>query len=40
MYEYDGKVFEVEFFENHGDTIDVVTTPNGILVLVEKNQSC
>ena len=25
--DYDGKVFEVEFFDNDGDAIDVFTTP-------------
>lgn len=24
---YDGKFFEVEFFDDDGDTIDVLTTP-------------
>lgn len=29
--EYDGTCFEVEFYDNNGDTIDVVTTPSEIL---------
>ena len=32
--EYDGKVFEVEFFDNDGDTIDVFTTPVEVLELL------
>ena len=31
--EYDGKAFEVEFFDNDGDTIDVFTTPVEVLEL-------
>ena len=27
VLEYDGTHFEVEFFNNNGDTIDVLTTP-------------
>ena len=37
VLEYDGKFFEVEFFDENGDTIDVVTTPVEFLELV---QSC
>ena len=37
--EYDGKAFEVEFFDDNGDTIDVVTIPVEILKLVEKYHS-
>ena len=32
--EYDGKAFEVEFFDSEGDTIDVFTTPVEILELL------
>lgn len=32
--EYDGKAFEVEFFDNDGDTIDVFTTPKEVLIVV------
>ena len=32
--EHDGKAFEVEFFDNDGDTIDVFTTPVEILELL------
>ena len=31
---YDGKAFEVEFFDNDGDTIDVFTTPVEVLELL------
>jgi hypothetical protein len=34
--EYDGKAFEVEFFDNDGDTIDVFTTPVEVLELLIK----
>ena len=34
VYEYDGKAFEVEFFDNDGDTIDVFTTPVEVLELL------
>ena len=33
--EYDGKAFEVEFFDANGDTLEVVTTPAELLELVE-----
>lgn len=29
--EYDGKAFEVEFFDDDGDTIDVFTTPAEVI---------
>ena len=32
--EYDGKAFEVEFFDTEGDTIDVFTTPVEVLELI------
>ena len=32
--EYDRKAFEVEFFDNDGDTIDVFTTPVEVLELL------
>ena len=32
--EYDGKAFEVEFFDIEGDTIDVFTTPVEVLELL------
>ena len=32
--EYDGKAFEVEFFDSEGDTIDVFTTPIEVLELL------
>ncbi|MBO5924970.1 MAG: DUF4926 domain-containing protein [Clostridia bacterium] len=38
VYEYDGKAFEVEFFDTNGDTLDVVTTPAELLELVEEYQ--
>lgn len=34
--EYDGRAFEVEFFDCNGDTIDVVTVPIELLELVEE----
>ena len=34
--EYDGKAFEVEFFDKRGDTIDVLTTPATLLSLVKE----
>lgn len=36
VLEYDGKCFEVEFFDDEGDTIDVLTTPAEVLELVQK----
>ena len=36
VLEYDGKCFEVEFFDENGDTIDIVTTPVGFLELVQS----
>ena len=34
VFEYDGTVFEVEFIDNNGDTIDVLTTPAEKIELV------
>lgn len=34
VLEYDGKAFEVEFFDDDGDTIDVLTVPVEYLELV------
>ena len=34
--EYDGKAFEVEFFDIEGDTIDVFTTPVEVLELLTE----
>lgn len=36
VLEYDGKSFEVEFFDENGNTIDVVTTPVEFLELVQS----
>ncbi len=36
VLEYDGTAYEVEFFDNNGDTIAVLTTPAGIIEAVEK----
>ena len=36
VLEYDGKCFEVEFFDEKGDSIDVVTTPVEFLELVQS----
>lgn len=35
VLEYDGKFFEVEFFDSNGDTIDVITTPVDVLELIK-----
>lgn len=32
--EHDGKVFEVEFFDDDGNTIDVFTTPAEVIELL------
>lgn len=32
--EYDGKAFEVEFFDDDGNTIDVFTTPAEVIELL------
>lgn len=34
VHEYDGRAFEVEFFDDEDNTIDVVTTSTKYLVLV------
>ena len=34
VLEYDGRCFEVEFFDSDGDTIDGLTTPAELLELV------
>ena len=36
VLEYDGTCFEVEFFDDEGDTIDVLTTPAEVLELIQK----
>ena len=36
VLEYDGTCFEVEFFDEKGDTIYVVTTPIELLELVQS----
>ena len=36
VLEYDGTHYEVEFFDEAGDTIDVVTTPANLLELVRS----
>lgn len=38
VLEYDGRCYEVEFFNDKGDTIDVVTTPSEKLELVKAEQ--
>lgn len=35
VLEYDGTHFEVEFVDENGNTIDVVTTPSRLLELIE-----
>ena len=37
--EYDGRAFEVEYFDEDGNTIDVVTTPAAYLSLEESYNS-
>ena len=34
VHEHDGTAFEVEFIDNNGDTIDVLTTPAEKIELV------
>ncbi len=36
VHKYNNKNFEVEFFDNNGDTIDVVTISKEYLDLIEK----
>ena len=36
VLEYDGTHFEVEFVDEDGDTIDVITTPTELLEPVEN----
>ena len=36
VLEYDGTCFEVEYFDDDGDTIEVLTTPTTMLDLVAK----
>ncbi len=36
VLEYDGAAFEVEFFDNNGDTTAVLTTPADIIEAIEK----
>ena len=34
VHKYDDVVFEVEFVDTNGDTIDVFTTPKEVLIVV------
>lgn len=36
VLKYDGSFYEVEFVDDNGDTIDVLTTPVNVLKLVER----
>ena len=36
--EYDGKAFEVEFFDKNWNTLDVITTPSELLEVLEEYQ--
>lgn len=36
VHDYDGTMFEVEYFDDKGNTIDVIMTPKDQLVLVSK----
>ena len=38
VLDYDGRVFEVEFFDADGDTIAVVATPKECLELIWENR--
>ncbi|MBE6828424.1 MAG: DUF4926 domain-containing protein [Ruminococcaceae bacterium] len=33
VHEYDGTAFEVEYFNENGNTIDVITTPSNLITL-------
>ena len=37
VHKYDESMYEVELFDKQGNTIDVVTTPQKVLELLEKN---
>lgn len=37
VHKYDNSMYEVEFFDESGNTIDVVTTPIEVLELIHKN---
>lgn len=37
VLEYDGTVYEVEFFDSEGETIDVLTTPVDVIDLVYRS---
>ena len=37
VHKYDDSMYEVELFDKQGNTIDVVTTPQKVLELLEKN---
>ncbi|MBQ7907411.1 MAG: DUF4926 domain-containing protein [Clostridia bacterium] len=37
VHKYDETMFEVEFFDESGNTIDVITTPIEVLELIHKN---
>ena len=39
VLDYDRKVFEVEFFDDQDDTIDVLTTPIEVLELIWEYKS-
>ena len=36
VHDYDGAMFEVEYFDDEGNTMDVIMTPKDQLVLVRK----
>ena len=36
VHDYDGTMFEVEYFDDKGNTIDVIMTPKDQFVLVSK----
>ena len=37
VHKYDESMYEVELFDKQGNTIGVVTTPQKVLELLEKN---
>ena len=37
VHKYDDSMYEVELFDKQGNTIDVITTPQKMLELLEKN---
>lgn len=38
VHKYDDSMYEVEFFNKDGDTLDVVTTPKSAIELIKSYQ--